>query len=180
MSVVSTRSWLIVGRPIDLSPSFRRSRASEYTSRNVSRGSRRGGKGYRCFRLFCTRKIQLRGTCVRSKRSGSFSSPIPSHNTFSAYPSMKFHSSKESLDLRHLPNVGEDLNWPLQPKVVGLHIQLLDALIKRRLEEGGSRGDEVLCCRDSGISTGVNHPKRATVSFNAPDRSSDAVQRTLQ
>lgn len=93
---------------------------------------------------------------------------------------MKFHSSKESLDLRHLPNVGEDLNRPLQPKVVGLHIQLLYPLVKRRSEEGSGRGDEVLHYRDSGISIGVNHPKRAAAPFSTPDRSLGAAQRTPQ
>ena len=73
---------------------------------------------------------------------------------------MELHCSEKTLDLRHLPNVREDLNRPLQPEVFGLDIQLLYRLIEQGSKEGSGCGDEILYSRDSGISIGVNHPKR--------------------
>ena len=82
---------------------------------------------------------------------------------------MNFHTPEESVDLWHSPNIGEDLNGPLQPKVVGLDVYLLRRLVKPGSEEGCSCGHKILYCWESGISVGVTHPKRAA-SFGIPDR----------
>lgn len=73
---------------------------------------------------------------------------------------MEFDGSEETLNIWYLPNFGEDLDGPLQPKVLSLDIQLLISIVGTDLKEGGGCSDEVLYCLDSGISTRVNHPKR--------------------
>ena len=82
---------------------------------------------------------------------------------------MDFYTPEESMDLWHLPNVGEDFGGPLQPKVIGLDIHLFCLLVEPSTEEGRGCGHKVLCCLDSGISIGVTHLKGAA-SFGVPDR----------
>ena len=142
-------------------------RAGERTSWNVSRGSCRRGEGYRRSRPIPVGEI--RGAYVQTKRSGTFASLIASHITFSTHPGMDFNAPEESVGLWHLPNIGQDLNRPLQPKVVGLDVNLLCLLVEPGSEEGHGRGHKVLYCEEPGISIGVTHPKRAA-SFYVPDR----------
>lgn len=80
-----------------------------------------------------------------------------------------FPTPEESVDLWHLPNIGEDLDGPLQPKVVGLDVCLLCRLVELSAEEGRGCGPEISFCWNSGISVGITHPKPAA-SSSVPDR----------
>jgi len=119
--------------------------------------------------LSVSAKSNCEGPSFKTKRLETFASLIVSHSTFSLHPNMYFHTPEESLNLWHLPNVGQNLNRPLQPKVIGLHIHLLCRLVEPGSEKGRGCGHKVLYCSVSGISNGVTHPKRAT-SFGVPDR----------
>ena len=59
---------------------------------------------------------------------------------------MEFHSLEKTLNLLHLPNIGENLDGPLQPKVVRLDIQLFCRLVEEGPEEGNCCSDEALYC----------------------------------
>ena len=86
------------------------------------------------------------------KRLGPFASLIASHITFPTHPSMNFHTLEKSVDLWNLPNIGQDLNGPLQPKVVGLDEHLLSRLVELVSEEGGGRSNKALYWGEPGIS----------------------------
>jgi len=59
---------------------------------------------------------------------------------------MNFHTLEESVDLWYLPNIGQDLNGPLQPKFVGLDEHLLCCLVEPVSEERRGRSHKVLYC----------------------------------
>ena len=74
----------------------------------------------------------------------TFASLITSHITFSTRPSMDFHTLEEFVDLWQFPNIRQNLNGPLQPKVVGLDVHLRCILVEPGSKEGPSCGHEVL------------------------------------
>ena len=65
---------------------------------------------------------------------------------------MDFHTLEKSVNLWNLPNIGQNLNGPIQPKVVGLDVHLLSCLVEPVSEESHDRSDKVLYWREPGIS----------------------------
>ena len=156
MSTIPSGHRLVIDWLPGVNPSVCRGGLGDCTPRNVSRRSCRRGEGHRCL---CINEIQLWGTYGQTKRSETFTtSLIASHITFSVHPGMDFHTSEKPVDLWHLPNIGQDLNGPLQPEVVGLDVHLC-RFVEPVPEEGRGCSHEVLYCLEPEISIGVTHPK---------------------
>jgi len=124
---------------------------------NACPGTSRGGvaegeKGIVACVLSPSTKSNSEGPMFNQKRLGTFASLIASHITFATHPSMNFHALEKSVDLWNFPNIRQDLNGPIQPKVVGLDEHLLSRLVEPVSEERSGCSNQVLYWREPGIS----------------------------